>query len=119
MTLSPDHGCRSTVDLDLSLDVVIFAFKHVETLVRQRPTSQQSLDVVHHHLSGVKTIQKDDHVCVQASVKTYGLAKAPGYALAFGAKGGRHGSLDEAGQNPKALKAIQPNKTKHLSERCP
>ena len=35
----------------MSLDVVVLAFEHVETLVRQRPVGQQRLDVVHNHLS--------------------------------------------------------------------
>lgn len=51
----------SPVDLDLSFDVVVLALKHVETLVRQGPASQQGLDVVNHHLPERKSNTSATH----------------------------------------------------------
>lgn len=45
---------RSSIDLNLPLDVVVLAFEHVETLERQVPAGQQGSDVVHHHLPAEK-----------------------------------------------------------------
>lgn len=41
----------SPLNQNMPLDVVVLAFEHVETLVRQRPVGQQSLNVIHNHLS--------------------------------------------------------------------
>lgn len=53
-TTSTKSRISSSVNLDLALDIVVLAFEHIETLVRQVLACEQGLDVINDHLRTVQ-----------------------------------------------------------------